>query len=140
MDKKFSLSLSKIIIIFLLLSYLSVTFTLYKTEPLKKITGFYQSTGFPDNVYQSSFHYEEEGTYYLKLNDKTLENGGFEKYKDNIYICYDKFGKKRLITLLNNGFYFFDYDNDRVVEMEKMSDIPTNFQWLDMDKRKETYI
>lgn len=115
-------------IIFLLFSWLSTAFTLYKTEPLKNITGFYQSTGFPDNIYQCSFDFEKEGTYYLKFNDNMLEQGKYEKYKDNIYICHDESGKTTIITLLNNGFYFYDYDNNKVVEMEKLSDIPTYFE------------
>jgi hypothetical protein len=57
-----------------------------------------------------------------------LEQGKYEKYKDNIYICHDESGKTTIITLLNNGFYFYDYDNNKVVEMEKLSDIPTYFE------------
>jgi len=124
-NKKNVFSFSRILIIFLLFSYLSVTYTLSKTEPLKNITGFYQSTSL-DNLYEYNFDYEKEGTYFLKLNNTILEKGKFEKYKENIYICYDETGNVKIISLLNKGFYFYDYKNKEIIEMEKKTEIPTS--------------
>lgn len=118
-------TLSRIVIIFLLLLYLSTTYTLSKTEPSKSITGVYQSTGYPDNLYEYNFDWEDEETYFLKFNNSLLEKGKFERYEENIYICYDETGNEKIITLLNEGFYFYDYNNKKVVEMVKRSEIPS---------------
>lgn len=75
MKSKNIFSFSEVIIIFLILSNLFVLYVLSKTEPSKNITGVYQSTGFPDNLYVYSFDREEEGTYFLKFNDALLEKG-----------------------------------------------------------------
>lgn len=118
-------SIQGIIIIFLLLSYLSATYAWSNTKPLEKITGVYQSTGYPVDLYEYSFNWEEEGDYFFKLNGVITEKGNFERYKDNIYICSDKSGNEKIITLLNKGFYLYDEANKKVVEMKRVSKIPS---------------
>jgi len=126
-NKKKIFSFSRILIIFLLFSYLSVTYTLSKTEPIKNITGVYQSISL-DDLYEYNFDYEKEGTYFLKLNNTILERGKFEKYEENIYICYDETGDVKIISLLSKGFYFYDYKNKKIIKMDKKSEIPRSLE------------
>ncbi|WP_312700514.1 hypothetical protein [Sedimentibacter sp.] len=119
------LSIQGIIIIFLLLSYLSATYAWSKTKTLESITGFYQSVGYPVDLYEYSFDWETEGDYFFRLNGIVLEKGKFERYKDNIYVCTDESGNEKIITLLNEGFYFYYETDKKVVEMKRVSEIPS---------------
>lgn len=121
---KKAFTFSRIIIIILILSNLFVLYVLSKTEPSRNITGTYQSTGFPNNLYVYSFDRGREGTYFLKFNDTLLEKGKYERYKENIYICYDESGNENIITLLNESFYFYDHENKKVIEMKKVLEVP----------------
>lgn len=118
-------SIKGIVIILLLLLYISSTYTWSKTKPLESITGFYQSVGYPVDLYEYSFDWEKEGNYFFRLNGVVLEKGKFERYKDNIYVCTDESGNEKIITLLNEGFYFYYEADKKVVEMKRVSEIPS---------------
>lgn len=65
------------------------------------------------------------GTYFIIYGSSMLEEGTFEKYDYSTYICKDKSGNKSLLTLLHDGFFYYDCENDRVIRAIKKSDIPT---------------
>ncbi|WMJ77726.1 MULTISPECIES: hypothetical protein [unclassified Sedimentibacter] len=123
MSEKNKLIISKVIIVFLVLIYLISVYQLHKAEPIKHIHGTYQSVDAPE-VYTFTFS-SYDGTYLINYVYETLEEGTFEKYGYNTYICKDKSGKKSLLTLLHDGFFYYDCKNDRIVKAIKKSDVPT---------------
>ncbi len=123
MSEKMKLSISKAIIILLILIYLIAIYQLHQAEPIKYIHGTYQNIEVPE-IYTFTFN-SYEGTYFISYGFSMLEEGTFEKYDYNTYICKDKSGKKSLLTLLHDGFFYYDCENDRVIKAIKKSDVPT---------------
>lgn len=99
MNDKNKLTLLKAIIIFLILIYFMAVYQSYQTEPIKYIHGTYQNIDVPalPELYTFTFN-SYEGTYFISYNYVALEEGTFEKYENNTYICYDKSGKTSLLT------------------------------------------
>ncbi|BFN06065.1 hypothetical protein [Clostridium tetani] len=113
-----SLILNIILVILLIFNI----YNFNKEKPLEYIKGFYQSTEYLPDLYEVNFTEEE---FFVKFNDSIIEKGKYNKYKNNIFICY---GEKdtNIISLLNKSFYIYDNKNNRVIEMKKISNIPSS--------------
>ncbi|MGF7186382.1 hypothetical protein GGQ84_002484 [Desulfitispora alkaliphila] len=121
-----SISINIILLLAFASLYYNVTvnYDLNRTS-LQNIKGFYQSTQYLPDVYNYTFKEEEagKGEYTININ-YNAEIGKYERYKDNIYILNRKKGLE-LIVLLNEGFYIYDNETNRIVKMSKISDTPT---------------
>jgi hypothetical protein len=122
MNDKNKLTLLKAIIFFLILIYIMALYQLHQTEPIKYIHGTYQNIDAPP-LYTFTFN-SYEGTYFISYSFAALGEGTFEQYDNNTYICYDKTGETFLLTLLHDGFLYYDSENEIVVKVAKKSDIP----------------
>lgn len=120
MSEKSKLTIQKIIIIFLILIYLIPIYQLHQAKPIKYIHGTYQNIDEPE-LYTFIFNSEDE-TYFISYDLSAIEEGTFKKYNYNTYICYDKYGKTWLLTLLHDGFFYYDCENNRVIKAIKKSD------------------
>lgn len=123
MNDKNKLTSLKAIIVFLILIYLVAIYQLYQTKPIEHIQGTYQNVNTLP-LYTFTFN-SYEGTYFISYNSAVLGEGTFEKHENNTYICYDKIGETFLLTLLHDGFLYYDSKNDIVVKAIKKSDVPT---------------
>ncbi|BDR68533.1 hypothetical protein N072000002_p10170 (plasmid) [Clostridium tetani] len=121
-NKKIILSFSLILNIILVVLLIFSIYNLNKEKPLEYIKGFYQSTEYLPDVYEFNFTEKE---FFIKFNDSIIEKGKYHKYKNNIYICY---GEKsiQVVSLLNKNFYIYDNNNNRVIELKKISNIPSS--------------
>ncbi|MBU5484091.1 hypothetical protein KQI86_07095 [Clostridium sp. MSJ-11] len=119
-DNKMILSFSLILNIILVVLLIFSIYNFNKAKPLEYIKGFYQSTEYLPDLYEFNFTEEE---FFIKFNDIIIEKGKYNKYKNNIFICY---GEKdtQVISLLNKSFYIYDNNKSRVIEMKKVSDVP----------------
>ncbi|MEW9096965.1 MAG: hypothetical protein AB2417_17960 [Clostridiaceae bacterium] len=119
-DNKMILSFSLILNIVLVVLLIFSIYNFNKVKPLEYIKGFYQSTEYLPDLYEFNFADEE---FFIKFNDSIIEKGKYNKYKNNIYICY---GEKdiQVISLLNKSFYIYDNNKNRVIEMRKVLDVP----------------
>jgi len=106
----------------LVLIFLMALYQLNQTEPIKYIHGTYQNIDAPP-LYTFTFN-SYEGTYFISYRFAALGEGTFERYENNTYICYDKIGETFLLTLLHDGFLYYDSENEIVVKVVKKSDVP----------------
>lgn len=119
-DNKTILSFSLILNIILVVLLIFSIYNFNKVKPLEYIKGCYQSTEYLPDLYEFNFTEEE---FFIKFNDSIIEKGKYNKYKNNIFICY---GEKdiHVISLLNKSFYIYDNNKNRVIEMKKVLSVP----------------
>lgn len=120
------------VMVILILAMISLYRTISRLEPIEHIVGTYQSTEYLPDLYTFSFmadrtgdNYmiETKGDFYSEINGQ-VKYGRFEHYRDNIYICHTE-NESILITMLNEGFYFYHADTDRIIEIKKVLDVPS---------------
>lgn len=86
------------------------------------IMGHYQSTEYLPDLYEYSFF--QDGTFDVNLNGEIHRNLIYKRYKDNIFICKYNY-KTEMLVIWDNKFYIYDTKKDRVVEMNKVSSVPS---------------
>lgn len=117
---------------FLLLTILlilmsSSIFSMYKfnsIRPIHNITGFYQEENPSSPLYEFNFW---DNRFQAKKDGKKLDEGIFEKYDENTYILISQ-SESILITLLHDGFYYYDKINKKAVFLFKKHFVPVNLE------------
>ncbi len=116
-----------ILLIILLILMSSSIFSMYKfnsIKPIHNITGFYQEENPISPFYEFNFW---DNRFQAKKDGKKLDEGIFEQYDENTYILSNQ-SESILITLLNNGFYYYDEINKEPVFLIKKHYVPVNLE------------
>ena len=115
-----------LLIILLILMSLSI-FSMYKfnsIRPIHNITGFYQEENPSSPFYEFNFW---DNRFQAKKDGKKLDEGIFEQYDEITYILSGQ-SESILITLLNDGFYYYDEINKEPIFLIKKYYVPVNLQ------------
>lgn len=115
-----------LLIILLILMSLSI-FSMYKfnsIRPIHNITGFYQEENPSSPFYEFNFW---DNRFQAKKDGKKLDEGIFEQYDEITYILSGQ-SESILITLLNDGFYYYDEINKEPVFLIKKHYVPVNLE------------
>lgn len=91
-----------------------------QVRPLEYITGVYQSTDHLPDLYEFNF---TKNQAFFRFNGKIKKVGDYIKAGDHVYLCRFR-PEDRLITLVSDGFYYYDEAADRVIRFIKKSPIP----------------